>query len=316
MRALVTGGSGFLGSYMVHELAARGWTVLSTGLPQPNPKSPGATNHVAWRNMDVRDASEVATVVKEFQPDIAFHFAGQAYVIPSWQDPRGTFETNVMGTLNLAEALRIHAPHSRLAFAGSGTEYGAATSVPTPEDAPLRPTSPYAASKAAADLLCYQYFESSGVPVIRYRIFGTTGVGKRGDSINDFASQIATLENQPSPRRMGVGKLDRTRDVSDVRDAVRAMILVAQEGTPGEAYNIGSGKPREVRETLEALLSLAGQSIEPVEEAARVRLADEPVHLADVSKIMRLGWAPRIPFETTLSDILENWRAQVGSAPG
>jgi len=208
-----------------------------------------------------------------------------------------------------ARPMMRHFPRTRFAFAGSGTEYGDPPHIPTAEDSPLRPTSPYASSKAGADLLCYQYFRSFEIQVYRYRIFGTTGPGKRGDSTNDFASQIAALERQPEPRVLRVGNLDKQRDIQDVRDAVWAMVAVVEKGQPGEAYNIASGVPRNVRQNLETLLSYAKVPIRVETATERIRLVDEPIHLADVSKLRSLGWSPQIPFEQTLRDILDSWRA-------
>ena len=217
--------------------------------------------------------------------------------------------TNLGGTLNLLEAIRRHSPGTRFAFAGSGTEYGDPETLPTPETSPLKPTSPYAASKAAADLLCYQYFRSFELPVFRYRIFGTTGPGKRGDSINDFASQIAAAEKQGAgPAVIRVGNVEKSRDVTDVRDAVRAMVRVVEAGEPGGAYNIASGVPRKVSETLAQLISLARIPVTQEVDPTRFRKVDEPVHLADVGRLRGLGWASTIPFERTLEDVLDFWR--------
>jgi GDP-4-dehydro-6-deoxy-D-mannose reductase len=238
-----------------------------------------------------------------------YHFAGQAFVAPSWEDPQGTIATNVFGTLNLLEAIRHHSPDARFAFAGSGTEYGDAETIPTPETAPLKPTSPYAASKAAADLLCYQYYRSFGLPVFRYRIFGTTGPGKRGDSVNDFASQIAVAEKQERGSAViRVGDLEKSRDVTDVRDAVRAMTRVVEAGEPGEAYNIGSGIPRKVSETLARLMALAKVPVTQELDHTRIRKVDEPIHLADIGRLREIGWTPKVPFEQTLEDVLNYWR--------
>jgi GDP-4-dehydro-6-deoxy-D-mannose reductase len=311
MRALVTGGSGFLGSYMSDHLAATGAEVLATDLPE-------APNAVERRNpsiqsapLDVRDPGAVDRAIRDFRPDVVYHFAGLAFVIPSFNDPEATMQTNVFGTLNLLESIRRHRPSTRFAFAGSGTEYGDPEKIPTPEDSPLKPTSPYASSKAAADLLCYQYFRSFEVPVFRYRIYGTTGPGKRGDSVNDFASQIAALERVGGPGVLRVGSLDKARDVTDVRDAVRAMEVVAERGEPGAAYNIGSGVPRDVRTTLQTLCSFSRVALTVETDRSRLRLVDEPVHLADVGRLRGLGWEPRIPFEQTLRETLDLWRGQL-----
>lgn len=308
MRALVTGGTGFLGSYMATYLSAHDWEVTATHPPHSANSAVPLPARVTLRPLDVTQAKEVARLVGETTPDVIFHFAGQAFVIPSWENPAETFAVNLTGTLHLLEAVRRLPTKTRFAFAGSGTEYGAPSEIPTTEAAPLRPTSPYAASKAAADLLCYQYHQSFGLPVFRYRIFGTTGWGKRGDSTNDFASQVARLENDGPPRAIHVGNLDKQRDITDVRDAVRAMATVAERGEPGEAYNIGSGEPRHVRRTLDYLLSLARQPIDVVVDDTRLRRVDEPIHLADVRRLRELGWSPEIPFSQTLAEILDGWR--------
>jgi GDP-4-dehydro-6-deoxy-D-mannose reductase len=308
MRALVTGGTGFLGTYMAEYLASQGVEVTATHLPRLAPGPGTAPKGVRILGLDVTDRAQVARLIQETRPEVVYHFAGQAFVIPSWEDPIGTFATNLTGTLHLLEELRHHFPQTRFAFAGSGTEYGDPPRIPTPEESPLRPTSPYASSKAAADLLCYQYFRSFELPVFRYRIFGTTGPGKRGDSTNDFASQIAQLERGPEPRILRVGNLDKQRDIQDVRDAVRAMVTVVEKGEPGEAYNIASGVPRNVRQNLDTLLSFANASIRTETAPERMRRVDEPIHLADISKLRGLGWSPVIPFEQTLEDILNSWR--------
>jgi GDP-4-dehydro-6-deoxy-D-mannose reductase len=308
MRALVTGGTGFLGTYMAEYLASQGVEVTATHLPRLAPGPGTAPKGVRILGLDVTDRAQVARLIQETRPEVVYHFAGQAFVIPSWEDPIGTFATNLTGTLHLLEELRHHFPRTRFAFAGSGTEYGDPPRIPTPEESPLRPTSPYASSKAAADLLCYQYFRSFELPVFRYRIFGTTGPGKRGDSTNDFASQIAQLERGPEPRILRVGNLDKQRDIQDVRDAVRAMVTVVEKGEPGEAYNIASGVPRNVRQNLDTLLSFANASIRTETAPERMRRVDEPIHLADISKLRGLGWSPVIPFEQTLEDILNSWR--------
>lgn len=307
-RVLVTGGAGFLGTYMARRLAEDGAEVTATYLPRATPRPPVAPTGVRYVPLDVTDRGQVARLMEETRPETIYHFAGQAFVIPSWEDPAGTFAVNLTGTLYLLEEIRHHFPDCRFAFAGSGTEYGDPPTIPTPEESPLRPTSPYASSKAAADLLCYQYFRSFGTRVFRYRIFGTTGPGKRGDSTNDFASQIAALEQGPAPRTLKVGNLDKRRDIQDVRDAVRAMIAVVERGTPGEAYNIGSGVPRLVQDNLDLLLRLARVPISIERAAERIRRVDEPVHLADIARLRALGWAPTIPFEQTLRDILDSWR--------
>jgi len=315
MRVLVTGATGFLGSYMSRYLQERGDEVVATrfedGRPHALPPAPGVT----YETLDIRDPRDVAALVKRVAPEEVYHYAGQAFVMKSWEDPRLTYETNLLGTLNLLEAVRTADLPAPIGFAGSGTEYGAPEQVPTVETAAYSPQSPYAASKVSADLLCRLYFERYGIRALRYRIFGTTGPGKLGDSSNDFASQVALLERKGKPGVLQVGNIDTKRDISDVRDAVRAMALVLEKGKSGDAYNIARGEARSIRENIERLVTLATVPIrvEVVEE--RRRPLDEPVHWADVSKIRALGWSPQYSFTDTLKDILDHWRKK-STTPG
>lgn len=313
-KILITGGTGFLGSYLAELLSARGDEVTTTYIVDPDPFLAHLGHGVKVVHLDVTDTTEVHRLLESLRPDTIFHFAGQPYVKPSWEDPMGTFRTNIDGTLVFLEWLRRHSPRTRFAFAGSGAAYGISERQPMDEETPLRPSSPYASSKAVGDLLCFQYCASFGIPTHRFRIFGTTGPGKVGDAPNDFASQIARLERQPPPRALKVGRTDTRRDVTDVRDSVRAMSLIVDRGTPGEAYNIGSGEARSVQGILDSLRRLAQAPIEIETEQARVRQVDEPVIQADNRRLRALGWAPSIPWDQTLEDILNHWRSKL--SPG
>jgi GDP-4-dehydro-6-deoxy-D-mannose reductase len=307
-RVLITGGTGFLGSHLTREFAARGLEVLSTYLDAPPVDLPKGRG-VSYVRLDVTDRKAVDSLIESWSPSVVYHFAGQAFVTPSWNDPRGTFEANVTGTLNVLEAIRRLNSGTSIAFAGSGTEYGAPEQIPTSEEAPLRPLSPYASSKAAADLLCYQYYKNFGIPAYRFRIFGTTGPGKLGDACNDFAKQVALIRQGRNGHAVHVGNLDKDRDITHVRDAVKAMITVVERGIPGEAYNIGSGVRRPVRSILEGLIRIAGVECAVKQDPAKIRLTDEPVHLADVTKLKSLGWKPGVPFERMLEEILHYWES-------
>jgi len=308
MRVLVTGATGFLGSYMARHLQERGDEVVGIrfedGRPHALPLAPGVT----YETLDIRDPEAVTALVKHVAPEELYHFAGQAFVMKSWEDPRLTYETNLTGTLNVLEAVRAAVGRTAVGFAGSGTEYGAPTKVPTPETAEYAPQSPYAASKVAADLLCRLYFERYGLRVFRYRIYGTTGPGKLGDSSNDFASQIAEIERTHKPGVLQVGNTDTKRDISDVRDAVRAMSLVLAKGVPGEAYNIARGEAQSIQENIDRLVKLATVPVRVEVVEGRRRPLDEPVHWADISRLRALGWEPQLSITDTLKDILDHWR--------
>jgi GDP-4-dehydro-6-deoxy-D-mannose reductase len=314
-RVLITGGTGFLGSYLAQLLADAGDEVTRTYLLDPDPflakKGPG--DRIV--HLDITDRAEVERVLEAARPERIFHFAGQPYVKPSWDDPTGTFRINIDGTVHLLEWIRVHSPRTALAFAGSGASYGISERQPIGEDTPLRPSSPYAASKAAGDVICFQYCASYEIPTFRFRIFGTTGPGKVGDAPNDFASQVARVERDRPPHVLRVGDIDKHRDVTDVRDSVRAMVRVVEKGTPGEAYNIGSGEARSVRAIVESLVRQARVSITVESEPSRMRRVDEPVIQADVSRLKKLGWSPQIPWDQTVRDLLEHWRRRVNEPP-
>ncbi|MGI0150584.1 MAG: GDP-mannose 4,6-dehydratase [Thermoplasmata archaeon] len=314
-KVLITGGTGFLGSYLAEMLLAGGDEITTTYIVDPDPFLAHKGRGVHAVHLDVTDRDEVHRCLESVRPDTIYHFAGQPYVQPSWEDPAGTFRTNIDGTINFLEWLRRNSPRTRFAFAGSGAAYGINPRQPMDEDTPLRPSSPYASSKAAGDLLCFQYCASFGIPTHRFRIFGTTGPGKVGDAPNDFASQVARLERAEPPRVLKVGRTDTRRDVTDVRDSVRAMALIVDRGVPGEAYNIGSGEARPVQGILDSLRKLARVPIEIRSEPARVRQVDEPVIQADTTRLRALGWAPKIPWDRTLEDLLDHWRAQLDAAP-
>jgi GDP-4-dehydro-6-deoxy-D-mannose reductase len=307
-KVLVTGGTGFLGSYVTDLLTARGDSVTVTYLVDPNPFLAAIGHRAKRRALDVRDAATVHRVLEEERPDLVFHFAGQPYVQASWEDPIGTFETNIDGTVAILEWIRKSSPRTALAFASSGSIYGISPKQPIDEDVPMRPSSPYAASKAAADLLCYQYHKSYDLRTLRLRFFSTTGPGKEGDAPNDFASQVARVEGGPAPRELKVGSLETRRDITDVRDAVRAMILIADRGDPELAYNVGSGEPRSIRGMVDALLAAARAPITVVQDPTRLRRVDEPVIQADIGRLRALGWSPARTWDQTIRDILDYWR--------
>ena len=311
MKALVTGGTGFLGRYLSAALARDGAEVVATYFDPRDQAHRTASAGVRLVPLDITDPAAVRTLIDELRPEAVYHLAGQAFVQPSMIDPSTTFATNFTGTLNVLEAVRRSHPRTDVAFAGSGTEYGETDRVPTPEESPLRPGSPYAASKAAADLLCFQYHESYELRTFRYRIFGTTGPGKLGDAANDFASQLARAERDGAAPAVHVGDLTRRRDISDVRDAVRAFRTVVERGAPGEAYNIGSGEARPVRALLDMLLGMARRPVEVVEDPQRLRKVDEQTHFGDISRLRALGFRPEYTLARTLEDILNDWRGRV-----
>ena len=313
MKILITGMTGFIGRYLAEFLVAKGHNVTGTIFPEDNRHAmPPSLKDVATNLVDMRDRPMVEGLVESVQPDVVYHLAGQAYVIPSYRDAELTYKVNLLGTLYLLESGRRYCPEASVGVACSGAAYGMPRTLPVREDHPLQPVSPYAVSKAAQDMMCFQYHENFGLRTYRLRLFETTGPGKIGDAPNDFASQLANAESNHEAF-VKVGNLSTSRDISDVRDVIRAMQTVVERGEPGEAYNIGSGSPMSIKEVLNSLLALSTAKVTIVNDKDRMRPSDEPVLYADVSKIRKLGWNPQISIDKTLGDVMDYWRNNTGS---
>ncbi len=301
--------TGFIGRYLAESLVEQGHDVTGTMFPPiDNPLSSRVKRNIATKLIDIRDGPMVNGLVESTRPEIVYHLAGQAYVIPSYQNAELTFNVNVVGTIHVLEAIRRYSPDASVAVASSGAAYGLPKSLPIQEDHSLEPLSPYGVSKAAQDMLSFQYHANFGLKTYRLRLFATTGPGKLGDAPNDFASQIASAESN-GPTLVRVGNLSTSRDISDVRDVVQAMQTVVERGDPGEAYNVGRGVPIAIRDILDKLLALSTAKIEIENDMGRMRPSDEPTLYPDIAKIRKLGWTPRITIDQTLAELLEYWRS-------
>ena len=317
MRVLITGGSGFIGRHLSSFALERGHEVVATYLsPAELNGRPGPPSGVRWEQLDLTDGAQVNRIVESNHADAVFHLGAQAYPSKAWQDPGATFETNVLGTIRLYEALRRTPAREGVFLASSAASYGAVDRLPMTEESPLRPVNPYGVSKACQDMLSYQYAVNFGLRIVRGRLFITTGPGKTGDVLNDFAQRVAGLELAGEPGKLRVGNLDVRRDISDVRDVVRAIWTVFERGDPAHAVNIGAGQSFPVRAIADSLLRLSRVplSIEP--DPALLRPTDEPDIRSDISRLRALGYAPTIPLERTIEDSLDHWRKFGPSQPG
>jgi GDP-4-dehydro-6-deoxy-D-mannose reductase len=273
---------------------------------------PGKINLV---DCDLLDAFSVHKLIGAVQPDRIFHLAAQSHVPTSWNSPASTIQDNVIGQLNLLEAVRAAGIDPLIQIAGSSEEYGLVypDEVPMKETNPLRPLSPYAVSKVAQEMLAYQYFKSYGIRSIVSRGFNHSGP-RRGENFVDssFARQIALIEKGLQEPVIYVGDLSSKRDFTDVRDMVRAYWLLLEQCRPGEVYNIGSGTTRPVQESLDMLLSMTDVDVEVRVDPTRLRPSDVLILWADASKFKEAtGWEPTIPYEQTLRDMLNYWRERV-----
>lgn len=298
MRALVTGSGGFVGQELTRHLEAAGDEVV--GLDRRS----GA---------DVTDAEGIRALIARHRPDAVYHLAAVSHIGASWSAPVEVFRTNAEGALNVLRACR-DADVGRVLVVGSADEYGAVRpgDLPLTEDAPLRPVTPYGASKVAAEYLALQAHLGEGVPAIRVRAFNHTGPAQPDRFvIPALARRVAEAERE-GRKEMPVGSLEPVRDFTDVADVVAAYRLLVERGTPGEVYNVCSGTGRSVAEIAERLLRLARHPIELVPDPDLVRPVEVPRLVGDNRRLREAtGWAPAVPFDETLAAILERWRAEV-----
>lgn len=318
MKVLITGITGFAGSHLADYLLANEPTAEVAGLYRWRSRTENV-EHLAGRvalvECDVRDATATREAVESFRPDFIFHLAAQSFVPSSWRAPQETLSTNLLGQLNIFEAVRKSGLNCRIQIAGSSEEYGLVHphELPIKEDQPLRPLSPYAVSKVAQDALAYQYFMSYGMPIIRTRGFNHTGP-RRGEVFvtSNFAKQVATIEAGKAAPVIKVGNLDAVRDFTDVRDMVRGYVLATEKGKPGEVYNLASGKAITIRAMLDKLIAMARVEVKVETDPARLRPSDVEVLIGDYSKFHAdTGWEPKIPFDQTLEDLLNYWRQRI-----
>ena len=317
MRALVTGITGFAGSHLADFLLAQHPEVEIFGTYRWRSRRDNIEHldgKVTLLETDLRDYSSVHAALARSRPDAIFHLAAQSFVPTSWNAPTETLTSNVIGQTHIFEAVRALGLDPAIQIACSSEEYGLVLPHETPikETNPLRPLSPYAVSKVAQDYLGYQYFQSYGIKAIRTRGFNHTGP-RRGEVFvtSNFAKQVAEIEAGINPPVIRVGNLDAVRDFTDVRDMVRAYWLATQRAKPGEVYNIATGSGITIRAMLDKLLALARVEVKVETDPARLRPSDVEVLIGDASKFRAdTGWEPSIPFDTTLADLLDYWRAR------
>jgi GDP-4-dehydro-6-deoxy-D-mannose reductase len=318
MRLLITGINGFVGGYLAEHLLASAAGEIWGLARQSSLVLADLRGRVQLVAADLCDLDQVVAALASVRPDVIFHLAGQSNVPRSFAEPAQTLMTNVLAQLHLFQAALRLKQNPLFLIVCSNEIYGrvAPEDLPLDEETPLRPVSPYAVSKAAQDLLAYQYHISHKLRSIRLRPFNHIGPRQAEQFVaSAFAAQIARIEAGVQEPLLRVGDLTAERDFTDVRDMARAYALAAQHGEPGQAYNIGSGRTVSIRWLLDTLLAFSARDIAVEPDPARMRPADVPRVVCDSHRFReRSGWAPQIPLEQTLHDILEYWRAQVRSS--
>jgi len=324
-RALITGVTGMVGSHLSDFLlASTGWEVhgmcrwrSSMDNVEHLLEHVNRRDRVFFHYGDLNDFGSLLNVLNQSRPDYVFHLAAQSYPKTSFDSPAETLQTNITGTSNLLEAIRLKELDPVVHVCASSEVFGrvAPDMLPIHEDVSFHPASPYAISKVGTDLIGRFYGEAYGMQVMTTRMFTHTGP-RRGDVFAEstFAKQIAMIEADLCPPVVKTGNLDSLRTWADVRDAVRAYyLLVTVNPTPGAYYNIGGSYSCSIRDMLNYLLSCSTRKDIQVEtDPERLRLIDADLQVPDTSKFKQhTGWQPQIDFETTMTDLLEYWRQRV-----
>lgn len=314
MKIFITGGAGFIGSHLADFLVDRGFRDVYVEYWQGETIENVAhlKGKIKLVKLDIRETESIRKAMAKIRPDVIFHLAAQSYVTESWKRPKETLETNIIGTFNLFDAVIRENLDPLIISVCSSAEYGMtdASEIPIKESKEFRPISPYAVSKIAQDMMSLQYYQSHSLKIIRVRLFNITGPRKLFDACSDFAKGVAEAERGAS-KYLNVGNLEGIRDFTDVRDAVRALWLLRENGKPGEVYNVCSGRGMKVGDVVDTLLGMAKKKIEVKVDKSRLRIIDDPLYVGDNARIRSLGWKPEIPIEKTLSDTLDYWRARL-----
>ncbi len=300
MKALVTGASGFVGGHLIAHLESMGDTVV------------GIDRHA--NDPDLLDPDRLTERIAEVEPEVVYHLGGWSDVGASWSHPVETFRVNAEGTLNLLLATRGVA--RRVVVVTSADVYGkvSLSELPLTEESLLRPVTPYAASKIAADYLGLQAWLGFGIEVVRVRAFNHLGPGQTNKFVCPAIAERIAVNELEGGEVVPVGNLTPRRDFTDVRDVVRAYRLLTEHGEPGEAYNVCSGHDIAISELADRLVAMADRPMRLEDDPSLHRPVEVPVLRGDYTKLHKdTGWQPEISLDETLRDVLDEWRARLGS---
>lgn len=322
MRIVVTGITGFVGSHLAEYILKISGKHEIFGFCRwrsPRDNLAKIYDKITLLESDICDLSALIRNLKNIKPDIIFHLAAQSYVLTSFDSPIQTLFTNVIGTANLLEAVRLVGIDPVIHICSSSEVYGQVQKedVPIKETCPLRPASPYAVSKVGEDMIALQYWLSHKIKTIRTRMYTHTGP-RRGDvfAMSFFAKQIAAAEAGLQESVIKVGNLDSVRTFCDVRDAVKAYWLLVNKCKPGEVYNIGGNRTMTIKEALNILLSFSKVKFEIKVDPKLLRPSDVTLQIPCIDKFQKeTGWEPEIPLEKTFEDMLQFWREELKDRP-
>jgi GDP-4-dehydro-6-deoxy-D-mannose reductase len=310
---LVTGATGFAGSHLLDALLEDDSAVAAWANPGGRPIPAGAEARVHWRRVDILDPVEVARELAALRPAVIYHCAGVPHVGQSWANPTRALRVNVLGTHHILDGLRTARHACPILIAGSALVYRPSSAALAEDDA-IGPSTPYGLSKLAQEMLGAR---ADDLPVYLARSFNHAGPRQSDDFVtSSFAKQIAQIEAGRAEPVLRVGNLASRRDITDVRDTVRAYRLIVRRGEPRRPYNVCAGRAYAMGDLLDILVGLASVRVRLEADPARMRPSDTPVLLGDRTRIaVETGWEPAISMERTLADLLDHWRGAIARAP-
>lgn len=313
VRILITGITGFMGKYLAKMLLEKNHQVYGNIFDQSeNPPPPHESLHLKF--CDVRIKEQVDELVRESRPELVYHLAAQSLPMKSWKDPKQTMDTNFSGTVNLFDSILEQKLDPKILVACSSAEYGFTAikkNRSLTEEDPLEPVHPYGLSKVCQDIISKQYFLNYGIKVIRARIFNTIGPGKKDDFVGDASLQIANILKNNQEPIIQVGNLETERDVTDVRDQIKALTSLLENGVSGEVYNVCSGRVVKIKDLLDKMIKISGKEIKIIQDPKKIRKIDEPLILGDPAKIRKdCSWTEEITLEKTLTDSINFWNQE------
>jgi GDP-4-dehydro-6-deoxy-D-mannose reductase len=312
--ALVTGAEGFIGSHMITFLQSKDWKVIGSHLIDSSAllASKNGNQNVHFVQCDLRNGQRITQILAEYQPTHIFHLGAQSLPTVSWADPVRTFESNVMGSLYLFEAVRHSKWRPVVVSACSSAEYGHVPEsvIPVNEAQPLKPLHPYGISKVCLELIAREYFLDYDIPAVNVRLFNTTGPGKTNDAPSDFVRQLVAIKKGRQEPVIEVGNLNPRRAFLDVHDTVRGFYLAAMKGKRGESYNLCAARTYQMSELLDKAIRLSGVKAEVRPVAHLMRPSDERIIFGNTQKIRKdTGWKPLMTLDQTMKSMIDYWDA-------
>lgn len=314
MRALIIGGSGFVGAYLIRHLKELGQEVAVTKMPGERLER-SDSDGIQVLDLDILDEQAVWQALALVQPDTVYHLAAQSSVAVSWERPQLTADVNIRGCISVLEAVRAQKKQIRVLLIGSGEEYGKILpqELPVCEDHRVRPDSIYAVTKACQNMIGAVYARAYGMQVVMVRAFNHIGPGQSPVFVvSDFCRQTAQIEAGSKEAVIRTGNLEARRDFTDVRDVVCAYALLAERGKAGETYNVGSGHAVRIGDILKMIVQQSKLPVRVESDPKKFRPLDVPVVEADIGRLQKdTGWEPAISLQQTLRETLDAWRRVV-----